>query len=106
MQFSKRLDRFGEEIFAALNNRRMELEAQGMKVDAIEITEHSHQLEQNLDQNGGQQESAEAQKKSGRRLLNLDELPEEEAYEEEMTQAEKLQIEMMRMGGNKLNFQV
>ena len=25
----------------------------------------------------------------------------EEAYEEEMTQAEKLQIEMMRMGGNK-----
>ena len=82
------------------------LEAQGMRVDAIEITEHSHQLEQNLDQNGGQQESAEAQKKSGRRLLNLDELPEEEAYEEEMTQAEKLQIEMMRMGGNKLNFQV
>ena len=82
------------------------LEAQGMKVDAIEITEHSHQLEQNLDQNGGQQESAEAQKKSGRRLLNLDELPEEEAYEEKMTQAEKLQIEMMRMGGNKLNFKV
>ena len=32
MQFSKRLDRFGEEIFAALNNRRMELEAQGMKI--------------------------------------------------------------------------
>ena len=32
MQFSKRLDRFGEEIFAALNNRRMELEQQGMKI--------------------------------------------------------------------------
>ena len=32
MQFSKRLDRFGEEIFAALNNRRMELEVQGMKI--------------------------------------------------------------------------
>ena len=30
MQFSNRLDRFGEEIFAALNNRRMELEQQGM----------------------------------------------------------------------------
>ena len=99
-----------EAVRAALESRvaalKESLEAQGMKVDAIEITEHSHQLEQNLDQNGGQQESAEAQKKSGRRLLNLDELPEEEAYEEEMTQAEKLQIEMMRMGGNKLNFQV
>ncbi len=99
-----------EVVRAALESQvaalKESLEAQGMKVDAIEITEHSHQLEQNLDQNGGQQESAEAQKKSGRRLLNLDELPEEEAYEEKMTQAEKLQIEMMRMGGNKLNFQV
>lgn len=99
-----------EAVRAALESQvaalKESLEAQGMKVDAIEITEHSHQLEQNLDQNGGQQESTEAQKKSGRRLLNLDELPEEEAYEEEMTQAEKLQIEMMRMGGNKLNFQV
>ena len=99
-----------EAVRAALESQvaalKESLEAQGMKVDAIEITEHSHQLEQNLDQNGGQQESAEAQKKSGRRLLNLDELPEEEAYEEKMTQAEKLQIEMMPMGGNKLNFQV
>lgn len=99
-----------EAVRAALESQvaalKESLEAQGMKVDAIEITEHSHQLEQNLDQNGGQQESTEAQKKSGRRLLNLDELPEEEACEEEMTQAEKLQIEMMRMGGNKLNFQV
>ena len=32
MQFSKRLDRFGEEIFAALNNRRMELVETGMKI--------------------------------------------------------------------------
>ena len=99
-----------EAVRAALESQvtalKESLEAQGMKVDAIEITEHSHQLEQNLDQGGEQQESTEAQKKPARRLLNLDELPEEEAYEEEMTQAEKLQIEMMRMGGNKLNFQV
>ena len=32
MHFSKRLDRFGDEIFAALNNRKMELEQQGMKI--------------------------------------------------------------------------
>lgn len=99
-----------EAVRAALESQvaalKESLEAQGMKVDAIEITEHSHQLEQNLDQNGERQESTEAQKKSARRLLNLDELPEEEINEEEMTQAEKLQIEMMRMGGNKLNFQV
>lgn len=62
-----------EAVRAALESRvaalKESLEAQGMRVDAIEITEHSHQLEQNLDQNGGQQESAEAQKKSGRRLF-------------------------------------
>ncbi|MCR4936792.1 MAG: aminotransferase class I/II-fold pyridoxal phosphate-dependent enzyme [Lachnospiraceae bacterium] len=32
MNFSKRLDRFGEEIFAALNNKRLALEAQGKKI--------------------------------------------------------------------------
>ena len=82
-----------EAVRAALESQvtalKESLEAQGMKVDAIEITEHSHQLEQNLDQGGERQESAKAQKKPGRRLLNLDELPEEEACEEEMTQAEK-----------------
>lgn len=29
MQFSKRLDKFGDEVFASLNHRRHELEAQG-----------------------------------------------------------------------------
>ncbi|MDD3164754.1 MAG: aminotransferase class I/II-fold pyridoxal phosphate-dependent enzyme [Oscillospiraceae bacterium] len=32
MEFSKRLDLFGEEIFAALNSRKVELEAQGQKI--------------------------------------------------------------------------
>ena len=32
MKFSKRLDVFGDEIFSALNNRRMELIAQGKKI--------------------------------------------------------------------------
>ncbi|MBQ0001129.1 MAG: aminotransferase class I/II-fold pyridoxal phosphate-dependent enzyme [Clostridiales bacterium] len=32
MKFSKRLDLFGDEIFAALNERRMQLQAQGKKI--------------------------------------------------------------------------
>ena len=32
MNFSKRLDLFGDEIFAALNERRLELEKQGKKI--------------------------------------------------------------------------
>ena len=37
MQVSKRLDRFGEEIFAALNNRRMQLEAQGRTIYNLSV---------------------------------------------------------------------
>ena len=37
MQFSKRLDLFGNEIFAALNNRRLELEAQGRKIYKMSV---------------------------------------------------------------------
>ena len=32
MQFSKRLDAFGDEIFSALNDKRIELEEKGMKI--------------------------------------------------------------------------
>lgn len=32
MQFSKRLELFGDEIFAALNNKRIQLEQQGKKI--------------------------------------------------------------------------
>ena len=32
MKFSKRLDLFGDEIFAALNEKRLELEKQGKKI--------------------------------------------------------------------------
>ena len=37
MQVSKRLDRFGEEIFAALNNRRLQLEAQGRTIYNLSV---------------------------------------------------------------------
>ena len=37
MRFSHRLDRFGEEIFAALNRRKLELERQGKKIYNLSI---------------------------------------------------------------------
>lgn len=37
MKFSKRLDVFGDEIFSALNERRMELEKQGVKIYNMSI---------------------------------------------------------------------
>lgn len=85
------------------------LEAQGMKVDAVEVTVASHEFEQNLDGQGKQQEE-EAKRMAGRsrrRTIDLNEMPADgELTEEELSDADRLQIEMMRMGGNRLNFQV
>ena len=37
MQFSKRLDRFGDEIFAALNERRLQLEKEGKTIYNLSV---------------------------------------------------------------------
>ena len=37
MQFSRTLDRFGDEVFAALNDKRLELEAQGRPVYNLSV---------------------------------------------------------------------
>ena len=37
MQFSRRMDRFGDEIFAALNERKLEMERQGRKIYNLSV---------------------------------------------------------------------
>ena len=37
MQFSKRMDRFGDEIFASLNEKKLELEAQGKTIYNLSV---------------------------------------------------------------------
>ena len=37
MKFADRLDRFGEEIFASLNNKKLEMEAQGCKIYNLSV---------------------------------------------------------------------
>lgn len=84
------------------------LEAQGMRVDAVEVTVASHAFEQNLDQQGKEkeEEAKNAAKRGQRRILDLDAVDAQAEADGELTQAEKLQMEMMRMGGNRMNFQV
>ncbi len=50
MRFSKRLDRFGDEIFAALNNRRMELERQGMTIYNMSVGTPDFQTPEHIKQ--------------------------------------------------------
>nr|MBQ8252702.1 flagellar hook-length control protein FliK [Lachnospiraceae bacterium] len=100
-----------EAIRAALEGQMLQLreslQEQGLKIDAVEVTVASHEFEQNLDQHGKDAEDEAArEKKSSRRILNLDEIGQEELEEMEMSDADRLQIEMMRMGGNRMNFRV
>ena len=41
MKYSQRLDLFGDEIFAALNERRLELEKQGKKIYNMSVSSPS-----------------------------------------------------------------
>lgn len=100
-----------EAVRAALESQitqlKESLEAQGLKVDAVEVTTQSHAFEQNLQQQDkNSEQQAERAKKNARKILNLDEMDQEEMLDEEISDADRLQIEMMRMGGNKLNFRV
>lgn len=85
------------------------LEQQGIKVEAVEVTIASHEFERNLEQDNGQNDAEQAyeeQLKKGTRRINLDGMSEEEieGMADEMSEAEMIQIDMMNRSGNKIDF--
>ncbi len=108
---SARLAVQDEAVRAAMESQivqlRESLQEQGLKIDAVEVTVATHEFEQNLDQHGREaEENAAKEKKNGRRILDLNEIGQEDMDGEEMSDADRLQVEMMRMGGNRLNLRV
>lgn len=85
-----------------------ELNEQGMKVEAVEVTVASHEFERNME-NGGEEAKnlfeQQVQKQTRRRIVinNLKEA-EELLAEEDLSEAEKLQIDMMAKSGNSVDF--
>ncbi len=79
-----------------------DLNKQGLKVEAVEVTVETHQFERNLEQGGQQQaeEEAKASENRTRRNLNLDMLEEDE----ELTEAEDLAAKIMKENGNTLDY--
>lgn len=75
---------------------------QGMKVEAIEVTIASHEFEQNLEEN--QQDASKEQQgaeKSSRRSINLNSLDELEGL---MSEEESLAAKIMQENGNSVDF--
>lgn len=86
-----------------------ELNEQGLKVDAIEVTVASHEFEQQMDGNANDQAKDMMEReisKGQRRRLVLNGLNEVEDIEGdgELTDEEKLQVDMMRQSGQTVDF--
>lgn len=80
---------------------RNNFEEQGIKVEAVEVTVESHAFERNLSGENSNRQAAQEGKKRGTRKLNLNALEEEGAAMEE---DDRLAVEMMRAGGNTVDF--
>lgn len=80
---------------------RNNFEEQGIKVEAVEVTVESHAFERNLNGENSNRQAAQEGKKRGTRKLNLNALEEEGAAMEE---DDRLAVEMMRAGGNTVDF--
>lgn len=85
-----------------------ELNEQGLKVEAVDVTVASHEFERDM-QNGGEEAKnlfeQQVQKQTRRRIV-IDGLKqaEEMLADENLTDAEKLQIDMMAKSGNSVDF--
>lgn len=94
-----------ESVKAALESQIVELrenlEQQGVKVEAVEVTIAQYSLDRNPE---GDREASEqgGKQKKGVRNLNLRELDPEE--EEELTQEERLTAQMMQSSGTTVNY--
>lgn len=94
-----------ESVKAALESQVMELkenlEQQGIKVEAVEVTIAEYSLDRNPDGNEASSEQGK-QSKRGSRNLNLRELNLDE--EEDLTEEERLTAEMMQSEGTTVNY--
>ncbi|MBO6016270.1 MAG: flagellar hook-length control protein FliK [Lachnospiraceae bacterium] len=79
------------------------LESQGVKIEAVEVTVASHEFERNLDENQQNRQNEENSKQSAPRRWNLTD-PEGELDEDVLTEAEQVELDMMRLSGGNLNY--
>ncbi|MGN0346448.1 MAG: flagellar hook-length control protein FliK [Lachnospiraceae bacterium] len=101
-----------EAVRAALESQiaqlKENLEQQGVKVTAVEVTIASHEFEQNLekgnDQNAAQEEETEKLRKATRKIdlsgIEGDEMP------EELDEADAVTAKMMQADGNSMDYKV
>lgn len=96
-----------EAVKAALESQMVQLqqsfEEQGIKVNSIEVTVQPHAFEQNLEQGRGNNSGQNQPGRGRNRRINLDAL-QDEAELGSLTAEEQLAAEMLRAGGNTVDY--
>lgn len=82
------------------------LESQGVKIEAVEVTVATHEFERNLDENRENREAKEEVKKASSKKWKLSEMEEGLLEGESLSEAEQVELDMMKLTGNQLNYMV
>ena len=98
-------------IESQVSQLKQNLEEQGVRVEAIEVSVASHQMERNLEQNAKDGEQEQKQETGGihkirKTSINLNSFEDADELLEEMTGADdatRIAMEMMAMGGNRMD---
>ena len=86
---------------------RQNLEEQGVKIDAVEVTVSSHAFEQNLEQGNDRQSDAEAgEQERLRRATRKIDLGDFAGIPEDIDEADAVTAQMMQADGNKMDYKV
>ena len=86
---------------AQVTTLKEQLEQQGVKVEAVEVTVETHKFESAMQQNNqSNEQSFSNAKHSGTRSINLN----EDLDEEGLTEEEQLAVEMMQANGNTVDY--
>ena len=104
-QISATNENVREALQAQVADLKTNLNQQGIKVDAVEVTIENHEFEQNLEQNAGREqkraEQEEEQRSAGnRRNINLADL---DSLDGTMTEEESLTAKIMQENGNQMD---
>ena len=106
-QFTAQNETVKDIVAAQTEILRENLEAQGVKVEAVEVTVESHAFERNLEEEAGKREDREreaTEKNRKNRRISID--FSDESADENISEAEAITRDMMKRYGNSLDYLV
>ncbi|MCR5118050.1 MAG: flagellar hook-length control protein FliK [Lachnospiraceae bacterium] len=106
-QFAVQNEAVKEAIEAQIVVFKENLEEQGVKVEAVEVSVASHGFEENLEQGNDQNDAEDSERERLRKATrNIDLGAFGEEVPEDLDEAENLTVDMMRSDGNRMNYRV